>query len=305
MISRVNGSIETFLLDLNRIQSRQETAQRQLGSGLRVEKASDDPAAIPGILDILSRMATVKQSQTNLQQLSTELETGDAALQDALKAIESAITLGTKAGGDLSETERPALIQEVIGIQQQLVTLSRTSVAGRYIFSGDCDQQPLYALDDSSSGTVTALATPTATTVVTDAEGNTIWSGRTAQQIFDARTSAGEPDTGNVFAAVSELLNALRSGDATAAVAAVGSLTKASEHLDIELSFYGAAETRTKAATDSASESMLRLQTNLGDLRDADAAGAAIELTQAATQQQAALSAGAKISKLSLFDYIA
>ena len=80
---------------------------------------------------------------------------------------------------------------QVQGIQQQLVNLSNTSVNGRYIFSGDSDQQAAYALDSTQTNGVQQLPPPSRHRSITDANGNPLWTPMTAQQIFDARNSDG------------------------------------------------------------------------------------------------------------------
>jgi flagellin-like hook-associated protein FlgL len=185
------------------------------------------------------------------------------------------------------------------------VNASNTSVNGRYIFSGDLDGQPTYALDATQPEGVKQLASVTSTQTITDGAGATLWVPRTAQEIFDPKNADGTPASGNAFAAVNSLVLALQNNDQTAAATAVDSLKAADDHLNQQLGFYGIAENRVADTLNSLSSAAAAEKQSLGDERDTDVAGAAIELTQVTTQQQAALSAGAKISKLSLFDYLA
>jgi flagellin-like hook-associated protein FlgL len=52
-------------------------------------------------------------------------------------------------------------------------------------------------------------------------------------------------------------------------------------------------------------QSLVSKQQTLGELRDTDVAAAAVQLSQITLQQQAALSVRAKVSQLSLFDFLA
>src|ERR1035441_3186939 len=67
----------------------------------------------------------------------------------------------------------------------------------------------------------------------------------------------------------------------------------------------GATSARVSGAQDLAKKFLVEQQSELSNTRDADLTSAAIQLSQATTQQQASLTAQAKISKLSLFDYLA
>ena len=56
MINSVDAQSAQFLSDLQRIQDRQSRVQRQIGSGLRVNKPSDDPDAVMNILQLRSEV---------------------------------------------------------------------------------------------------------------------------------------------------------------------------------------------------------------------------------------------------------
>jgi flagellar hook-associated protein 3 FlgL len=305
MLPAVNGTSEQFLTDLDRIQSAMNTVQRQLSSGLRVGQASDDPPAVPSILKIQSEIAQNQQTQTNLNQVGAELKNGDSSLQQAVALIEKALTLAAQAGSTADNTQIGTLAAQVQGIQEQLVNLSNTNVNGRFIFSGDASQQAAYALDSTQPNGVRQLAPASSTLAITDTDGNTLWRPMTAQQIFDARDAGGTAAAGNVFAAVNSLLTALQNNDTPAALGAIDSLKAADDHLNQRLGLIGIAETRVTEATTAATKSVTTEQQGLSSLRDADMAGDAIALTQLNTQQQAALSARAKRSQYSLFDFLA
>jgi len=306
MLPAVNGPSEQFLTDLDQIQSAMNTVQRQLSSGLRVGQASDDPSAVPSILNTQSEIAQNNQAQTTLNQVGTELKSGDSSLQQAVALLDKAITLASQAGSTVNgNTQIAVLAGQVRDIQEQLVGLSNTSVGGRFIFSGDDSQQAAYALDSTQPSGVRQLAPGKSTLAITDTNGNTLWKPMTAQQIFDARDTGGAAAAGNVFAAVNSLLTALQNNDSSAAGGTMDSLKAADDHLNQQLGLIGIAETRVTDATTAAAKSVTTEQQELSSLRDADTAGDAVELTQLNTQQQAALSARAKMSQYNLFDFLA
>jgi flagellar hook-associated protein 3 FlgL len=306
MMPAVNGSSAQFLTDFDQIQSTMNTVQQQLSSGLAVAQASDDPSAVPSILNTLSEIAQNTQEQTNLNQVGTVLQAGDSSLQQAVTLVQQAITLATQTGDtEDNATQNATMATQVQSIQQQLVNLANTSVNGRYIFSGDSDQQAAYAVDSTQPNGVQQLTSGSSTMVITDANGNTLWKPMTAQQIFDPQNTDGTAATGNVFAAVNTLLTALQNNQTSAATASVDSLTAADDYLNQQLGLIGIAETRVTDATNAASQSVTTEQQNLSTLRDADTASDAVELTQLNTQEQAALSARATMSQYNLFDFLA
>src|SRR6266446_3707496 len=128
MLPAVNGSTEKYLADLKRIQDTMNKVQRELSSGVRIGQPSDDPWAVPRLMKTQAEIARDTQAQANLNQLKTELDTGDSALQQAVKAIDSAIGLAAQGGSSFSESQHAILLAQVQGIQEQLVGISRTAV---------------------------------------------------------------------------------------------------------------------------------------------------------------------------------
>jgi flagellar hook-associated protein 3 FlgL len=306
MMPLLPGVTQNYLDDLNRMQSEMNTLEGQMSSGLRVQHASDDPFAVGSILQSQQRIGQLQQSQTNLGQLQGELQVGDSALQQAIQSIDSAVSLASQAGSNASNpTQNAILAQQVQTILTQLVNLSATTSGGRFIFSGDLDQQALYALDPTQPTGVKQLATATSTRVVTDVNGSQVWLSRTASDIFDARDASGAPTAANAFAAVNALLVALQSNNSAGALASITNLQVAADHLNQELGHYGVGETTTADALDAAGKSLVTEQQTLSSLRDTDMASAAMQMTQLSTQQQAALQSRAKLSKLNLFDFLA
>ncbi len=294
----ISGPNQQYLADLQTVQDTINQAQSQLSSGYRLQQASDDPSAISEIYDLQTQIAVNQQTQTNLTGTQTELSAADSALQSSIQAVESAISLAAQGASSTSTAQNQAnLAIQVQGLQQTLVSLSQTQVNGNYIFSGDQSSQPSYALDPTQPNGVQQLITPTNTRVIEDVNGTPIATARTATQIFDAQDSSGNPVSGNVFAAVNSLITALQSNNTAGISAASDSLNVADQYLNGQLAFYGETENRVSQATQLAQQFLVQEQTNLGQVQNADVPSAALALTQAQTQQQAALSVEAKIQQ--------
>ncbi|HLK49910.1 MAG TPA: flagellin [Bryobacteraceae bacterium] len=306
MLPFLSGATQQYLSDLQRINSEMADVSRQLSSGLRVTSVSDDPAAVEPILLNQSRISQLTQTQTNLNNLKPELETGDTALSEAMKQVESAISIASQSTSPLSNADSMAqLTIQVQGILQNLVNLSASTSGGRYIFSGDLDQQALYTIDPTQPTGVRQLAATKSTRGITDANGVQIWLGKTASEIFDARDASNNPASDNVFAAVNSLLTALQANNSAAAEASITNLKLADSHLNQEQGYYGIGQARVNDTLTAISSSLVSVRTDQSSLRDADMATAAVELQQLTVQQQAALSSRAKIGGTNLFDFLA
>jgi flagellin-like hook-associated protein FlgL len=68
---------------------------------------------------------------------------------------------------------------------------------------------------------------------------------------------------------------------------------------------YGAAQNSVTASTTAASTLVTQLQGQIGGLQDADETQSILNLTQAQTQEQAALQSFQQVPRTSLFDFLA
>ena len=142
MLPSVSGTTQQYLADLERNQLQLQQAETEISSGLQVQQPSDDPAAIAEISETQAAIAGNTQIQSNLSEVTTEANTADSVLQTAVQALESAISLAAEgATATATPASQAALAQQVSGLQQTLVGISRTTVNGRYIFSGDQDRK--------------------------------------------------------------------------------------------------------------------------------------------------------------------
>jgi len=294
----INGANQQYLADLQLTQAQLQQAQAQLSSGYRLQRVSDDPGAVSQIYELQTKISFNQQTQKNLNGAQTEVSAADTALQSSIQSLTSAVTLAAQgANSSYTAAQRANLAIQVQGIQQSLVSLSQTQVNGKYIFSGDDDTQALYQLDSTQPNGVAQLATATDTRTIQDVNGTAIATARTATTIFDAQDSSGAPIAGNAFAAVQSLITALQNNDTAGIQTASDAVKAANEYLNGQLAFYGTAENRVADATQLAQKFLVQDQTDLGDVQNTDVPTAALELTRAQTQQQAALAVEAKIQQ--------
>jgi flagellar hook-associated protein 3 FlgL len=309
MITGIDPSAEQFLTDLTRTQAKADRASRQLSSGLKFNDASDAPDQVSDILQLRADIRRNLQIGSNLQNIKTEVDTAEQAVQTAEQILERVRLLAAQGFTGLQTPEgRLAIAEEVRTLQEQLVSLSATQVGTRYVFGGDADQTAPYSLDllnpDVGGGVVQANSAQ-ATRQIQDPLGNTFGVDRTAQQIFDHQNPPGTPAADNVFTAVNQLRVALTANDIPGIANAMAALTQAGDYLNRQLGFYGASQNRIAAATDLSQKMDLNFQSALSGKQDADLAQVILELNQAKTQEQATLMARAQMRKTSLFDYLA
>ena len=305
MINGLTPRLENFLLNISRIQSRASEAQQQVSSGLRLRSAVDDPGSVDRLLRADSGLAAAEQTQKNMTVVKAEVEVGSNAVQAAIKLMDEALTLGSQASsGAFGTDKRTILAEQLAGLQARMVNTSAIIFNGRYVFSGDLDGTPSYALNLTNPNGVDRLATPTSTLRIANSDGTHIAVGRTAQELFDRRDSIGSFAPENVFAALQNLRVAVESGADATVASALDQVRTAQNYLNTQGAGYGSTLTRLTAAQGEAASAQAQWKITLSEIRDADIASSILEMQQLHTQLTASMSAQAQYPRTSLFDYL-
>ena len=304
MINGLDPASEQFLASINSLQDRLNAAQLQLSTGLRVNKASDAPQQVGDIFQARADLSHATQVDQNLGIVKAQVDAADSALQQAVQVLDQAGTIGVQGDGDTASGQLGTLANQVQGLISQLVSITRTTVDGVYIFSGDQGASPAYQVNSASPNGVDRLIKTQATAQASDPTGITFQVAKTAQDLFDNRDSSDNFTPQNAFAALKNLQTALQSGNTAAISSAIDGVHAASAYLNQQLGFYGEAQNRIDSAISLAKKFEVQDQTKLSSLQDADIPTVAIQMTQENTALSAAMSARAKRPNTSLFDYL-
>jgi flagellar hook-associated protein 3 FlgL len=300
MISQLDPSSESFLFNLARTTQRLNRAQSQITSGKRVGSVSDAPDQISALLQARSSFETTSQIKLDLSRVKTEVDSAESALASAVTMVDRARVSGLQAAtGTATPESRATIADGLLSVLDQLMSVTRTNVEGRFVFSGDSDQAQPYTLDITLAAPVSAYLGSASTRKVLDPSGTAFQIARTAQQIF-ASPVASE----SVFGSITALRTALLANDSPGIAAALTNLRSAGDYLNSQHAFYGGVQTRIAAASELASKQEVRLKTQIGTIEDADIATAAVDLSEATFQHNAALAAKAKTPRTSLFDFL-
>jgi flagellar hook-associated protein 3 FlgL len=301
MISPLDARTQRFLSDLEGINARITTAQGQISSGRRINRASDAPDEISSLLAVRSELAATQQTHSNFNRVKGEVDAAEQALQQAVNILDRVASLGAEGATDIMDPAQKKIIaSELAGLEQQLVGLAGSATDGRYIFAGDFDQRAPYLFDINAAPPYGVFQGSAATRQILHPAGTRVTIAHTAQQIFE------DPSTSkNVFGAVESLRQALLGGNTKAVSDALSQVRTSSVHLNNELAFYGTAQNEVASALDYSASHEIRLRTQIASTEEADLAASIVEMNQAQLHQQAVLQAEAKIqTRRTLFDYL-
>jgi flagellar hook-associated protein 3 FlgL len=132
-----NNKINQQLFDVN----------KQISSGQKIQYANEDPAVFANTLRLDDEVTTLTQVKNSAQNgYKTSAQT-DTTIGDMVKILQSMkVDMVNAANGTQSVDSRQAIAKELRGLQNNLMVLANTSVAGQYLFSGTAiSQKPIDA----------------------------------------------------------------------------------------------------------------------------------------------------------------
>ena len=293
---RINPDLPADMLaGLSEDRQQEDQVIQELSTGLKVNQPSDNPAAVAGYIVNSAQASAVKTYLSNISTLQGSMQEADSSLNSVVTALSQAISLAVEgANSSMNQSDRDALVQEVNGIQQQILGYANDSFQGNYLFAGTAVKTQPFVADSSSPSGVSYMGNPGVNNVDIG-DGQTVPTNLPGSQLF---TTPGA----DVFQALADLSTALTSG--TNVPAAESEVQTAFNYINSQRTFYGATLSRLNTATTFLNTESLQLSQEENNLVGADMATAATQLTQAETDLDATLAAGGKISQYSLLDYL-
>lgn len=295
-----NMSADNSLYNIQQGRARLDRLQELTASGQNINRPSDNPINSRLLLDIGDKLKAGDQYHSNItksgtwQQFTNTALTGMSDIMRLAKQQAAAI-----ANGSSDAAERQNAVSQLQALKQQMVDMGNMQLNDQYIFGGAINTTPPFsATAPYYTGDETALN-------VEIGNNAPLQMNIPGNQLLAADTAASQPyGTTNVFKAFDDLIAAVNAND-------VPGIKSSSQALD------AGAKQITNAQSDVASR-LLRLdnmdklnkntrntlETIYGDTQNVDYAKLAVQLNQQKIAFEAALSSTAKLSQLSLLDYM-
>jgi flagellar hook-associated protein 3 FlgL len=294
---RINPNNQSDMLALlNSSQQAEATALQQMSSGRRVNVPSDDPAAAAANVLQEARASQDDQFLQSIGGLEQYLNTADATLNSVVTALTRAVTLGVSgANGTLSDANRQSLANEVDGIKEQVLSLANASFNGQYLFAGTNTQIVPYQKDTTLASGVAYNGNSQSNSV--DIGGMTVQSNLPGSAVFD--------NGGNdVFAALQNLSDSLKSGDPTQIENATTTLRSALDSVIAARVFYGNTLNQLHLHETFLNHEKVEIASYQNQLVGADLTTAVSNLSQAQLAREATLRAMARSQNMTLLNYL-
>jgi flagellar hook-associated protein 3 FlgL len=264
---------------------------RQVSSGKAITQLSDAPAACADLLSLTDLAANIDQYQSSAETVSYFLSTADSALNEVNNLVTSVYSKGSQATSEVTGDEaRATLAQEIRSLRDQILSLANSQVKGRYIFGGGTfDSEPF-----TISGDTVSYGGDSDVNTVRVEEGTEVRTGIAGSEAFTA-----------IFDTIGSLLTAIDANDTSAIGTALTQFKSAYSELGLARGKIGGAMNTIENVQSRLVEQETNLKARRSQIEDVNMAEAVVQLSQAKSTLNAALSAGSSIlSQRNLFDIL-
>lgn len=294
---RVTSMMKTTQLlgNLRHMSGNIQDWQNKLATGERIHRPGDDPVGIGYQMRYDTELSRSEEFLENARTGNGILSTMDKLMQQANDVLKRAKVITQQAAtGTVPDDAREAVAAEMRQLRDQLVLIGNSSYNGRYLFNGQKMDQPPYtsanAANESTDDGVFYLNVSPSVSVPVSLSG---------EQIFG---DAGDPE--NTFKILDDTIAHLEANDQERLLADMDRFDTGADRIAKMWAEIGARTNRFELVENRILDEQVTLEELRGKVSNVDMADAIMQLKIQENVLQAALSTGARISQLSLVDFM-
>jgi len=293
----------TMLTD---VQGKLAKTQEQLSTGKEIVKPSDAPDKAAVVTRLESQIARQEGYLETLKAVNIRLTAEETALTNTSEVLFRIKELGMQgANGTLSAQDRQAVALEINTLREQLLSLANSQDAnGNYLFSGSRANQPAFGKDANGFINYQGDHARMKVDVGDNRRINLNLPGSDAFVRVVREDDKGQRIGVDFFQSIADLGRALQAGDSKAIQRGIGEIDTLQNGVSEALGRVGADLTVVDMQTNVLDQMLLQFKTTRSDVEDLDYTEAITRMNKDQLSLEAAQSSFAKISKLSLFNYI-
>ncbi|MFM7697574.1 MAG: flagellar hook-associated protein FlgL [Limnohabitans sp.] len=308
MVMKVSTSMffDRASAQLANVQGNLAKTQEQLSTGKQITKPSDEPDKASLVTRLESEIARQKSYQENIKAVEIRLKAEETALNSTSDVMFRMKELSVQAANDtLGAADRKTIALEMTELRNQILSLANSQDSnGNYLFAGSRVSQMPFS---------------------PDAKGVIVYKGDQARMVVgvgdNRRMNQNIPGSdafinvvrddgkgGRVgigfFQAMGDLIEAVKNSNRVAIQRGISEIDTLQQGLSDATAQVGTDLNVVDSQNNVLDEITLRLKTTMSDIQDLDYTEAITKMNKDQLALEAAQSSFAKISKLSLFNYI-
>lgn len=285
---------------IGRLNAQSQKLQDQIATGKRLAAPSDDAVAYRRLQTIGVQQADAQAWTRNIQIAQSVLGQADTALGAATSQLQQAQELILSASnGTLADSDRRVIAGQLRSIVDDLVNNVNASDSRGVPLFGSATGNT--AVTRSAGGVVSFVGTGNPVSIPIG-DGQTVQPSESAERIFGNLPLAG--GTTDAFALLSDFATRLEAGGPIVDDPAINGIKAALDQVGAARASIGARGARLDLETARIDDATLARATDRSALEDTDVSTAIIDLQKTSTILQATQASVARLSQLSLFDYL-
>lgn len=268
-------------------------SQETISTGKRINRASDDPAAMTQILAYRKTISSIDQYSRNISGAQGELDLAESHLGQVTDLLMRAKELLLAQVTDTASADtRKIAAGEIRQIRDEIRQIANTKVNDRYLFGGTQMSVPPYdsGIDppeyQGNDGNVQTMIAP-GVTMTTNPNGKSAFTR--------------DVDTVKLL---NDMINALEANDTQGINGHLYSVDQAMNQAVDARADVGAKLNRLETTSSQWETIKLNLTQNMSNVEDADMSEAIAQLNGWQTAYQASLAVSAKVFQQSLLDFL-
>jgi len=295
-----NMTASNALYNIQQGRAKLDRLQELTASGANINRPSDDPIGTRLLLDVGDQLKAGDQYASSIARSTTSLQMTSTALQGMSDTIHQATQLAASiVNGSTDPTVTQSVLSQLKALKQTMVDMGNIQSGDQFVFGGaKSSTAPFSGTAPYYSGDETALNVQIgqSTTQQMNVPGN---------QVLTADTATSQPyGSVNILKAFDDMITAVQANNVPNIQAVSQQLEAGADQIRNAQSDVASRLVRLNNSSTMNTNIQNTLQGIVGDTQNVDYAKLGVELTQQQTAFQASLSATAKVTQMSLLDYL-
>ncbi len=298
-----NITSQNSLYNIQQSRTILNNLQEKIASGKNINRPSDDPVSSRLLLGLNDNLTATQQYNSNITKADIWLNMTNTALNGMHSYVNQAKSLVSSiVSGTTDPNIQNNAIDQLKAIKQQLLDMGNTQLNGIYLFGGGTTSPspfhtgaaPYYRGDETQLN-------------IEIGQEMTETMNLVGSQVLTPDEATSQPfGTTNILKTIDDLINTLTTDPTNTAAIQAGSEALYAGGLQLEraISTVATRLTRLDSAQTMNNNTKNTLLTIFDNIQSADYAELGVKLTQQQTAFEATLSSTAKISQMSLLDYL-
>ncbi len=291
---------------LSNVQGSLAKTQEQLSTGKQIIKPSDVPEKAAVVTRIESELARQTSYQNSLKTVDIRLKSEETALSNSSDVMYRMKELAMQAANDtLSTADRQSVSLEMSQLRDQLLSLANSQDSnGNYLFAGSRVTKMPFSPDAKGMVNYQGDQNRMVIGVGDNRRMNLNMAGTDAfTNVVRDNGTGGRVGIG-FFQSLNDLVDSVKNSDKVSLQRGLGEIDQLQQGLSNANAQVGTDMNVIDSQNNVLDEIVLRLKSTLSDVQDLDYTEAITKMNKDQLALEAAQNTFAKISKLSLFNFI-